>query len=155
MTILLCKAFFDVENPNDTFFIYKTKNKFSYGSIKYTTKECRVADTHHLSADLDQSFTIMRIRNRFFTFYCESGSYSSSKWCTFLHIKTLPGSIVGVLGPSRINFKPLKFTNFNFNANPDLAFQFNLDPDPASQNNAALCGYLTQLCLSAHVIQLL
>jgi hypothetical protein len=33
-------------------------------------------------------------------------------------------------------FEPLKFLNFDFNADPDLAFHSNVDPEPASKNNA-------------------
>ncbi len=49
-------------------------------------------------------------------------------------ILSLQASIVSVNGP------PLKFLNFDFNADPDLVFHANADPDPASKNNADPCG---------------
>ncbi len=51
-------------------------------------------------------------------------------------ILRLHASIVSFHSPQRIHFDPLKFLNFDFNADPDPAFQSNADPDPASQNYA-------------------
>jgi hypothetical protein len=53
-----------------------------------------------------------------------------------------------VSGPPQLKFEPLKFLNFDFNADPDPdtdpAFHSNTDPDPdpdpASKNNSDPCG---------------
>jgi hypothetical protein len=51
-----------------------------------------------------------------------------------------PGSILGFRSFNwerpGLHFYPLKFLNFEFNADPDPAFHSNADPDPASSNNA-------------------
>jgi hypothetical protein len=39
---------------------------------------------------------------------------------------------VGVHGPPRLYFEPIKLLSYNFNADPDPAFHSHVDPDPVS-----------------------
>jgi hypothetical protein len=45
-------------------------------------------------------------------------------------IMVLHASIVNVLCPVWLHFKPPQLRSFDFDADPDLAFDFDADPDP-------------------------
>ncbi len=98
----------------------------------------RVADPLHFDADPDQTFPL----------WCGSGSCSSSKWCESpttgaqaLQDSTLSlhASTVGVHGPPRLHFEPLRnlidvtvnsvADPQHFDANLDPACYFDADPD--------------------------